>query len=128
MENHQGRYPFIRRGLSRRLTVFEAQGEDYKLELIRDLGAEKVSLYTQGSFTDLCRGPHVPSTGKIKAFYLTKVAGAYWRGDERRAMLSRIYGVAFADQKALKVHLQKIEEAKRRDHVKLGTTGPFQHL
>ena len=115
-------YPFIRREISfqEALQFFEAQGEDYKLELIRDLGVEKVSLYTQGSFTDLCRGPHVPSTGKIKAFHLTKVAGAYWRGDERRAMLSRIYGVAFADQKALKVHLQKIEEAKRRDHVKLG--------
>jgi threonyl-tRNA synthetase len=115
-------YPFIRREISfqEALQFFEAQREDYKLELIRDLGVEKVSLYTQGSFTDLCRGPHVPSTGKIKAFYLTKVAGAYWRGDERRAMLSRIYGVAFADQKALKVHLQKIEEAKRRDHVKLG--------
>ena len=115
-------YPFIRREISfqEALHFFEAQGEDYKLELIRDLGVEKVSLYTQGSFTDLCRGPHVPSTGKIKAFHLTKVAGAYWRGDERRAMLSRIYGVAFADQKALKVHLQKIEEAKRRDHVKLG--------
>jgi threonyl-tRNA synthetase len=115
-------YPFIRREIScpEALQFFEAQGEDYKLEVIRDLGVEKVSLYTQGSFTDLCRGPHVPSTGKIKAFCLTKVAGAYWRGDERRAMLSRIYGVAFADQKALKVHLQKIEEAKRRDHVKLG--------
>jgi len=88
-------YPFIRREVSfqEALQFFEAQGEDYKLELIRDLGAEKVSLYTQGSFTDLCRGPHVPSTGKIKAFNLTKVAGAYWRGDERRAMLSRIYGV-----------------------------------
>jgi threonyl-tRNA synthetase len=115
-------YPFIRREISfqEALQFFEAQGEDYKLELIRDLGVENVSLYTQGNFTDLCRGPHVPSTGKIKAFYLTKVAGAYWRGDERRAMLSRIYGVAFADQKALKVHLQKIEEAKRRDHVRLG--------
>jgi len=115
-------YPFVRIEVSSQeaLQVFEAQQEDYKLELIRDLGVEKVSLYTQGSFTDLCRGPHVPSTGKIKAFHLTKVAGAYWRGDERRAMLSRIYGVAFADQKALKVHLKKIEEAKRRDHVKLG--------
>ena len=115
-------YPFIRIEVSSQeaLQVFEAQREDYKLELIRDLGVEKVSLYTQGSFTDLCRGPHVPSTGKIKAFHLTKVAGAYWRGDERRAMLSRIYGVAFADQRALKVHLKKIEEAKRRDHVKLG--------
>jgi threonyl-tRNA synthetase len=115
-------YPFSRREVSsgEAAQFFESQGEDYKVELIRDLGAEKVSLYTQGSFTDLCRGPHLPSTGKIKAFHLTKVAGAYWRGDERRAMLSRIYGVAFADQKALKVHLQKLEEAKRRDHVKLG--------
>ena len=116
-------YPFIRREVSSQegLELFESQGEIYKVELIRDLGAERVSLYTQGSFTDLCRGPHVPSTGRIKAFHLTKVAGAYWRGDERRAMLSRIYGVAFAEQKALKTHLQKLEEAKRRDHVKLGT-------
>jgi len=79
-----------------------------------------VSLYTQGSFTDLCRGPHVPSTGKIKAFHLTKTAGAYWRGDEKRPMLSRIYGVAFADRKTLKVHLQRLEEAKKRNHAKLG--------
>jgi threonyl-tRNA synthetase len=91
------------------------------VELIEDLKAEKVSLYTQGSFTDLCRGPHVPSTGRIKAFHLTKVAGAYWRGDEKRSMLSRVYGVAFQDQKTLKEHLRKLEEAKKRDHVRLGT-------
>ncbi|MBN2123076.1 MAG: threonine--tRNA ligase [Deltaproteobacteria bacterium] len=114
--------PFTRKEVSREeaLSFFRNQGEDYKIELIEDLGADCVSLYTQGGFTDLCRGPHLPSTGMIKAFRLTKVAGAYWRGDERRSMLSRIYGVAFADQKALKKYLQRLEEAKRRDHVRLG--------
>jgi threonyl-tRNA synthetase len=102
------------------IALFRGKGEDYKAEIIEDLGEERVSLYTQGSFTDLCRGPHLPSTGRIKAFRLTKVAGAYWRGDENRAMLSRIYGVAFAEQKALKKYLQKLEEAKKRDHVRLG--------
>ena len=89
---------------------FKAKGEDYKVELIEDLGAENVSLYTQGSFSDLCRGPHLPSTSRIKAFRLTKVAGAYWRGDEKKAMLSRIYGVAFADRKKLKSYLKALEE------------------
>ena len=102
------------------IALFRGEGEDYKVEIIEDLGEERVSLYKQGSFTDLCRGPHLPSTGKIKAFRLTKVAGAYWRGDEHRPMLSRIYGVAFAEQKALKKYLHKLEEAKRRDHVRLG--------
>jgi threonyl-tRNA synthetase len=115
--------PFERKKLSAQeaLDFFNKQGEKYKVELIRDLGVEKVSLYRQGSFTDLCRGPHVPTTGKIKAFHLTKVAGAYWRGDEKRAMLSRVYGVAFADRKALKDYLTKLEEAKKRDHVRLGS-------
>ncbi len=114
--------PFTRQEMTSReaMDFFEKEGEDYKVELIEDLGAEKVSLYTQGNFTDLCRGPHVPSTGMIKAFHLNKVAGAYWRGDEKRAMLSRIYGVGFADRKALKTHLHRIEEAKKRNHVKLG--------
>jgi len=102
------------------IALFKDEGEDYKVEIIEDLGEERVSLYTQGSFTDLCRGPHLPSTGRIEAFRLTKVAGAYWRGDEKRAMLSRIYGVAFAEQKALKKYLYKLEEAKKRDHVRLG--------
>jgi threonyl-tRNA synthetase len=102
------------------IDFFKKEGEDYKVELINDLGAEQVSLYTQGSFTDLCRGPHIPSTGMIKAFNLTKVAGAYWRGDEKRAMLSRIYGVAFADRKRLREYLHQLEEAQRRNHVKLG--------
>jgi len=114
--------PFVRREMASQeaMVFFEGQGEDYKVELIKDLGADKVSLYTQGTFTDLCRGPHIPSTGMIKAFRLTKVAGAYWRGDERNAMLSRIYGVAFPDKKALKAYLHRQEEARRRDHVKLG--------
>lgn len=114
--------PFIRKEMTSQEAIgfFKKEGEDYKVELISDLGAERVSLYTQGSFTDLCRGPHIPSTGMIKAFHLTKVAGAYWRGDENKAMLSRIYGVGFADKKSLKRHLQKLEEAKKRNHVKLG--------
>lgn len=116
-------HPFERREMSAQeaLDFFSRQGEEYKVELIRDLAVEKVSLYTNGSFTDLCRGPHLPSTGRIKAFHLTKVAGAYWRGDEKRPMLSRIYGVAFADKKALKEYLSKLEEAKKRDHVRLGS-------
>jgi len=116
-------YAFERKEMSAQeaMDFFSREGEGYKVELIQDLGAEKVSLYTNGSFTDLCRGPHLPSTGRIKAFHLTKVAGAYWRGDERRPMLSRIYGVAFADKKALKEYLSKLEEAKKRDHVRLGS-------
>jgi len=118
----KGDLAFQRRDVSSHeaLEFFKREEEDYKVELIDDLGVENVSLYTQGSFTDLCRGPHLPSTGRIKAFSLTKVAGAYWRGDENRTMLSRIYGVAFAHKKALKGYLQKLEEARKRDHVKLG--------
>ena len=114
--------PFTREVLSKSEAIdfFNKQDENYKVEIIEDIDAETVSLYTQGSFTDLCRGPHIPSTGRIKAFKLTKVAGAYWRGDEHRPMLSRVYGVAFADKKALREYLQQIEEAKKRDHVKLG--------
>ncbi|MBW2609014.1 MAG: threonine--tRNA ligase [Deltaproteobacteria bacterium] len=114
--------PFKREEMTSReaIDLFKSQGESYKVEIIDDLGEESVSVYTQGSFTDLCRGPHLPSTGRIKAFKLTHVAGAYWRGDEKKAMLSRIYGVAFADKKALKGHLNRLEEARKRDHVKLG--------
>ncbi len=114
--------PFSRKDMTSQEAVdfFKDQGEDYKVELIEDLGAENVSLYTQGRFSDLCLGPHLPSTGRIKAFHLTKVAGAYWRGDEKRAMLSRIYGVAFSDRKKLKLYLKNLEEAKKRNHVKLG--------
>jgi threonyl-tRNA synthetase len=99
---------------------FEEEGEKYKVELIQDLDEDSVSLYQQGGFTDLCRGPHLPNTSWIKAFKLQRVAGAYWRGDEKNAMLQRIYGTAFFDKKALKKHLNALEEAKKRDHRKLG--------
>jgi threonyl-tRNA synthetase len=95
-------------------------GQPYKIELINDLGADKVSLYTQGKFTDLCRGPHVKSSKDVRAFKLTSVAGAYWRGDEKRPMLQRIYGVAFNSQKELDEYLARIAEAAKRDHRKLG--------
>lgn len=99
---------------------FADQGETYKVELIDGLDANEVGIYRQGGFTDLCRGPHLPTTGRLGAFKLTSVAGAYWRGDEKRPMLSRIYGTAFFDKKELKQHLALIEEAKKRDHRKLG--------
>ena len=94
--------------------------QPYKLELIDELPEDKVSIYKQGSFIDLCKGPHVASSREIKSFKLTTTAGAYWRGDETRPMLQRIYGVAFPDRKQLKVHLHMIEEAGKRDHRKLG--------
>lgn len=101
-------------------TFFAAQGETYKVELIRDLGAPEVSVYTHGDFADLCRGPHVPRTGLLKAFKLLSVAGAYWRGDEKNPQLQRIYGTAWANPKDLAKHLAQLEEAKKRDHRKLG--------
>jgi len=94
--------------------------QPYKLELIRDLGASNVTIYRQGKFTDLCRGPHVKRTGEVKAFKLISVAGAYWRGDEKRPMLQRVYGVAFNRSVDLEEHLQKLAEAAKRDHRKLG--------
>ncbi len=100
--------------------LFKEIGEDYKVELIEDLDADSVSLYDQGGFVDLCRGPHLPSTSFCKAFKLTSIAGAYWRGDENRRMLQRIYGTAFADKKELDEYLARLEEAKRRDHRKIG--------
>jgi threonyl-tRNA synthetase len=100
--------------------LFRDMGEDYKVELIEDLDADTVSLYRQGDFVDLCRGPHLPSTSFCKAFRLTSIAGAYWRGDENRKMLQRIYGTAFADKKELDEYLARLEEAKRRDHRKIG--------
>jgi len=94
--------------------------EPYKLELIDDLGDEKITLYKNKDFTDLCRGPHVPSTGRIRAFKLTKLAGAYWRGDAKNKQLQRIYGVAFPDKDGLKDYLHLLEEAEKRDHKKIG--------
>ena len=103
------------------IRFMEEKGEPYKVELIRDLPEDAViSFYRQGDFTDLCAGPHLPSTGKIKAFKLTSIAGAYWRGNEKNKMLQRIYGTAFTKKEDLDVYLQRIEEAKKRDHRKLG--------
>ncbi|MCL7751453.1 threonine--tRNA ligase [Guyparkeria hydrothermalis] len=100
---------------------FKDLGEDYKVEIIKDIpGEEQLTLYTQGDFTDLCRGPHVPHTNKLKAFKLLKVAGAYWRGDSDNEMLTRVYGTAFASDKELKRYLKQREEAEKRDHRRLG--------
>jgi threonyl-tRNA synthetase len=99
---------------------FEEKGDEYKLDLIKDLEDGKITFYTQGNFTDLCRGPHIPNTGFIKAVKLMNVAGAYWRGDESRKQLTRIYGVTFPKQSELTEYLHMIEEAKKRDHRKLG--------
>ena len=117
-------YPFERREVGREEAVdlFRLKGENYKVELLNDLPAEvkTVTLYTQNGYVDLCRGPHLPSTGMIRAFKLLNVAGAYWRGDERNKMLQRIYGTGFATQEALDEHLRLLEEAKKRDHRRLG--------
>ncbi len=103
------------------VALFEAMGERYKAEIIRDIPAgEEVSLYSEGSFTDLCRGPHVPSTGKLRVFKLMKVAGAYWRGDHRNEQLQRIYGTAWASKEDLDLYLHRLQEAERRDHRRLG--------
>ncbi len=109
---------------SEELSINEANklfaDQPYKIELIKDLGVDKVTIYRQGNFTDLCRGPHVKTTGDVKAFKLVSVAGAYWRGDEKRPMLQRIYGVAFTRSVDLEEHLKKLAEAAKRDHRKLG--------
>ncbi|MCF7969030.1 MAG: threonine--tRNA ligase [Methylococcaceae bacterium] len=108
---------------------FLKQGEKYKAEIIRDIPeGQDISLYAQGDFTDLCRGPHVPDTGRLRAFKLMKIAGAYWRGDSRNEMLQRIYGTAWADKKDLKEYLTRLEEAERRDHRKIGKTLGLFHM
>ena len=109
--------------------LFEKMGEKYKVEIIESIpGDEDLSFYRQGEFIDLCRGPHVPSTGKFKAFKLTKVAGAYWRGDSNNEMLQRIYGTAWPSKKDLKLYLQRLEEAEKRDHRKLGKQLGLFHM
>jgi len=110
------------------VTFFKAQGENYKAEIIKSIPAnEDLSLYEQGGFTDLCRGPHVPSTGKLSAFKLTKIAGAYWRGNSENEMLQRIYGTAWGDKKELQAYLHRLEEAEKRDHRKLAKTLDLFH-
>ena len=123
--------PVTRRVLPRDEAVayFKGMGEHYKAEIIASIPAnEDVSLYREGSFEDLCRGPHVPSTGKLKFFKLMKLAGAYWRGDHRNDMLQRIYGTAWATKDELQQHLTMIEEAEKRDHRKLGRELDLFHL
>ena len=110
------------------IALFASMGEKYKVKIIEDIpGEEELSCYRQGDFIDLCRGPHIPNTSKTGAFKLTKVAGAYWRGDSRNAMLQRIYGTAWADKKALKQYLSRLEEAEKRDHRKLGKKHDLFH-
>ena len=125
------RLPVSRRELPREAAIahFEGLGEHYKAELVRAIPeGETLSLYRQGDFEDLCRGPHVPDTGRLKAFKLTKVAGAYWRGDARNAMLQRIYGTCWPDAKALDAYLTRLEEATRRDHRRLGAQLDLFHF
>ncbi len=114
--------PFVREEMTGAEAIerFRADNEPYKVELIEDLGEDRVSIYTMDGFVDLCRGPHVPSSGAVKAFKLLSTAGAYWRGDERNRMLQRIYGVSFPDKKELRKHLEWLEEVRKRDHRVLG--------
>ena len=124
-------YPVIRQVLARDQAVafFREQGEVYKAEIISSIPADQsISLYSQGPFTDLCRGPHIPNTGRLKAFKLMKVAGAYWRGDSRNEMLQRIYGTAWPDRKQLAQYLQRQEEAEKRDHRRLGRALDLFHM
>lgn len=124
-------FPISRREMPRdeAIQYFLGLGEEYKAKIIADIPAgETLSLYKQGDFEDLCRGPHLPSTGHIKAFKLTKLAGAYWRGDHRNEMLQRIYGTAFLNKKDLEAYLHRIEEAEKRDHRKLGKALELFHF
>ncbi|MEN9951478.1 MAG: hypothetical protein RLY85_2230 [Bacteroidota bacterium] len=113
---------FIRKEISKSDAVayFTEKGDEYKLDLLEGLQDGEITFYTQGAFTDLCRGPHIPHTGLVKALKLTSIAGAYWKGDEKNKQLTRIYGISFPNQKELDDHMQMLEEAKRRDHRKLG--------
>lgn len=114
--------PYVRKPIAKAEAVayFEEKGDEYKLDLLQNLQDGEITFYTQGGFTDLCRGPHIPHTGFIKAIKLTNIAGAYWKGNEQNKMLTRIYGVTFPAQKQLDEYLQMLEEAKKRDHRKLG--------
>ncbi len=114
--------PYVREEIGKEdvLKLFRGKGDQYKVELIEDLQDGTITLYKQGNFTDLCRGPHVPDTGHIKAIKLLSVAGAYWRGDEKRKQLTRIYGITFPKKQMLDDYLVMLEQAKARDHRKLG--------
>lgn len=114
--------PYIRKGISKQdaIKYFEEKGDEYKLDLLKGLNDGDISFYTQGAFTDLCRGPHIPTTGVIKAIKLTSISGAYWKGDEKNKMLTRVYGITFPNKQELEAYLLMLEEAKKRDHRKLG--------
>jgi threonyl-tRNA synthetase len=122
LEIAKGKHAFCRKEISKQeaIAYFKEKGDEYKLELLDELEDGKITFYTQSNFTDLCRGPHIPDTSFIKAAKLMNVAGAYWRGDEKRKQLTRIYGITFPKQAELKEYLELLEEAKRRDHRKLG--------
>ena len=115
--------PYIRKEISKAdaLAYFEEKGDEYKLELLQDLEDGNITFYEQGNFVDLCKGPHIPDTGKIKALKIMSLAGAYWRGDENRKQMTRLYGISFTQNKELKEYLHLLEEAKKRDHRKLGS-------
>ncbi|TDB67056.1 threonine--tRNA ligase [Arundinibacter roseus] len=118
----RGKNQYLRQPISKAdaISFFTEKGDEYKLELIDGLEDGQITFYTQGNFTDLCRGPHIPNTGIIKAIKLTNIAGAYWRNNQENKMLTRIYGITFPKQKELEEHLHQVEEAKKRDHRKLG--------
>jgi threonyl-tRNA synthetase len=122
LELARSKSSFVRKEVNKNEAIeyFTAKGDEYKIELLQDLEDGKITFYTQGNFTDLCRGPHIPDTSPIKAVKLTNIAGAYWRGDEKRKMMTRVYGITFTKQKDLTEYLEMIEEAKKRDHRKLG--------
>jgi threonyl-tRNA synthetase len=122
LETARSGLPFEREVVSKTdaIELFEKKGEQYKVELLKEIEGDTVSLYQLGDFVDLCRGPHVPNSSLLQVYKIVKVAGAYWRGDERNSMLQRLYGTAFADKKKLKKYLNDLEEAKKRDHRKLG--------
>jgi threonyl-tRNA synthetase len=116
----KAKLPFVRKSVSKKEALARYREEPYKHEMISELEDGTISIYKQGDFADLCRGPHVPHTGFIRAFKLMKVSGAYWRGDQNNAQLQRIYGTAFFDKKELKAHLRFLEEARKRNHRRIG--------
>ncbi|MCU0367023.1 MAG: TGS domain-containing protein, partial [Bacteroidales bacterium] len=117
-----GNSPIVRTEVSKKeaLDLFTAKGDEYKTELISELEDGTITLYRQGNFTDLCRGPHLPDTSSIRAIKILSLAGAYWRGDEKRRMLTRIYGITFPKQKMLDEYMTMLEEARKRDHRRIG--------
>ena len=113
---------FIRKNITKKdaIDFYEERNNNYKIELLNELNDGEITFYTQGDFTDLCKGPHIPHTGFIKAVKLLNIAGAYWRGDENKKQLTRIYGISFPKKKELNEYLNVLEEAKKRDHRKIG--------